>query len=48
MSSPPYPSQISQHFSPVDYFDLDDEFDLLFGSHVYALGQGSDGSSVPI
>nr|GEU61488.1 hypothetical protein [Tanacetum cinerariifolium] len=40
MSSSPYQSQPSQHFSPVNLFALDDEFKSLVE---YALGQGSGG-----
>ncbi|GJW95880.1 hypothetical protein Tco_0175552 [Tanacetum coccineum] len=48
MSSSTYQYQSSQYFSPVNCFDFDDEFEPLFGSHDYALGQGSGGPSVSV
>ncbi|GKB62256.1 hypothetical protein Tco_0918442, partial [Tanacetum coccineum] len=48
MSSPPYQYQSSQYLSPVNCFDFDDEFKPLFGSHDYALGQGSGDPSVSV
>ncbi|GJX72343.1 hypothetical protein Tco_0309514 [Tanacetum coccineum] len=41
MSPPPYPSQSSQRFSPINQLDLDDDFVLLFS-------QPSEGPSQPV
>ncbi|GKE16159.1 hypothetical protein Tco_1423736 [Tanacetum coccineum] len=48
MSSPPYQSQNSQHYSIVNRFGLDDEFEPLFkyASSQGSGGHGSDGLSV--